>query len=232
MEVLRNIGWKATLQGPEMSGAKLESVTMYLSFNWLVGSHITDQIHAMQDELRASSFDYESPHLLVDLKFLENLIKAYKHQDQYCTSPDYKFLHMVEHDLSHGMIDSVGGLIHLNGNHYAIFVINAATQSVLLGDPQHTPLPLEVRASFTWWLRQLLLEGEERMGVSGPLDSIQIAVDSLPVTAQHDSHSCSILSLNTLMHHYIPEKVLLTPSGDKNTIVLERMCLVLRSLTL
>lgn len=92
MELLRTVRWNETLHGPGMSGTPLQSLTKYLSFEWLAGHHVADQILAMYDELSASSWDSESPHLLVDLEFSNRVLEAYKDQAQYATAPDFAFL--------------------------------------------------------------------------------------------------------------------------------------------
>ena len=222
IEVLRMTRWKETIQGPGMSGAKLKTLTKYLCFDWLAGMHVADQIHAMYDDLCSSSWDCESPHLLVDLEFSSRILEAYESHEQYAIGANYTFLWKVEHDLSHGLIESVGGLIHINGNHYIAFILDAAAQSIHFSNPMHNPIPAGVQDTFLWWFRQLLEEGQDREGASslrnGPVEVVEC---SLPVTRQRDNNSCAVLSLNALMHHYTPDVTPLLPTSDKNALVLE-----------
>ena len=230
-EVLRTIHWKDTLHGPEMSSAPLETVASYLSFDWISGLHVADQVHSIHDELRAASWDFEFPHLLVDVEFSNHILDAHANADQYGMAKKFAYLRKVEHDLMHGLVESVGGLVHVNRNHYISFVVDVAASTIKFGDPMMQTIPEQVRIAFVWWLTQLL-EGEAKQdGAAQHAGPISVTVDLLQVARQRDNNSCAILSLNALMHHYSPETTSLLNAGDKNSLVLERMRCAYRVLT-
>ncbi|OBZ66407.1 hypothetical protein A0H81_13643 [Grifola frondosa] len=222
LELLGNTRWSASLIGPGVARRGLETLCTYLSHEWLSGVHISDQISIMQDQLRSTTTDFDSQHLLVNLEFSNHLLKAYDDQHGYEEKKCYANLRKIEHDLGHGLLDSVGGLIHVNGNHFVVFVLNAEERFIGYG----TPLVLK-RACGDPGAVDNGSCGDPGSVNDGPA-IIRIVDRDVPVTQQTDNHSCSVLSLNALRHHYIPESILL--SSKSAVIAVERMRLMLHVL--
>ena len=155
-----------------------------------------------------------------------------ENEDQYSTARRFTYLRKVEHDLSHGLLETVGGLVHVNGNHYIAFVLDASACSIKLGDPMGKSPPERVSRALSWWLKLAVGKSGAESGDAEDATHIDVPVDFLPVASQRDNHSCALLSLNALMHHYDPDKASLMNGGEKNTLVLERMSCAHRVLAL
>lgn len=82
----------------------------------------------MHNKLCTASWDFRFPHILIDLEFSNHVLDAYKQQDQYTATKKFTYLWKVDHDLLHGLIESVGGVIHINNNHYITFVLEVSLQ--------------------------------------------------------------------------------------------------------
>ena len=115
---------------------------------------------AIQDLLQATSPRCDFLHLLVDLKFANHVLEGCSHQDEYATHK-CTFFHTIVHDLSHGLIGQVGGLVHINRNHYIAFTADSHAQTIHFGNPQEKPIPPSVYTAFRWRLTQAPLgEGQ------------------------------------------------------------------------
>ncbi|KAL1939409.1 hypothetical protein VTO73DRAFT_9965 [Trametes versicolor] len=96
--------------------------------------------------------------------------------------------------------------------HFIAFIIDATTSCVQFGDPMGVSAPSHVRLAFTWWFEQMGDMGGEQ----------KLTISKLPIATQHDTHSCAILSLNALMHHYTNgDTPLILPT--KGAVATERM---------
>ncbi|KAL7277451.1 hypothetical protein ACG7TL_008372 [Trametes sanguinea] len=228
-QVIDRLIWSDDVRGPQFCGSGVENICAYLSDAWLSGGHIADQIAALQHDLSSASRSISGSsscrHLLVGLEFSEQLIRAYGDQSDYLSrAKRYSLLHDIQLQLGSGLLDSVGGLAHVNGNHYIAFVLDMKQGVLRSGDSLRRPLCPKLRVAFLWWFTLVRSSGN----VPHPQPTI-IKEGQLPITPQNDDHSCAVLALNALAHHYIPQEALIPPANPA-AIAHERMRLALRVL--
>ncbi len=135
---------------------------------------------------------------IVDVFFSTKIWQGIEEPMSFRSDQSFGWVWDIGNQLRDGLLTSVGGVAHVNGNHWVAFVFDFKNTKLLYGDSLHAgaPAPAHFRAVFEWWATQL--------GCETPLTSV-----SLPIGKQFDSRSCGLFAVNALAHYTLPDQSLL-----------------------
>jgi len=112
----------------------------------------------------------------------------------------------IENRIISGLIDSVGGVLHLH-NHWTSLVITFKPPKILYGNSLNNPIPHKKASAYQQWIHHML-------SCSGyDIPESDISIYSLEITIQKDPISCGLFALNAISHHYLQQNSPLLESG-------------------
>ncbi|THH17105.1 hypothetical protein EUX98_g9190 [Antrodiella citrinella] len=193
----------------------IEQLHIYLSDEYLFGGHIDQQLSFLRDKLFTHGNILATPPTIVGIDFMDSLLKAKANKSSYQLGKVATLIHDLGVSLRDKTVTSIGGLLHVHGNHYTIFVVDVIGHFIGYGDSFRDEMPSEIRDALTWWVA-------ESMG----LDASTIETSwfrELPVTRQKDGFSCGVLALNALGHHFLSTEIPLIVPGERKAVAFERM---------
>ncbi|KAI0683213.1 hypothetical protein BC835DRAFT_1423523 [Cytidiella melzeri] len=159
----------------------------YLSDALLTGSHIDQLLARLRQQLEnIPEFGWAVSHSLVGPDFFLSIIAASNNTAENVELlQKYKAIRLLKFDLVSGHCTSVGGTAYLG-----------------YGDSMGGQMPKDLRRAMLWWIARLIDKGLDR-GQNVPIDQW---IRLLPIALQptYDGHSCGMLAVNALAHHYIP----------------------------
>jgi hypothetical protein len=110
-----------------------------------------------------------------------------------------------------GQQDSLGTMIHINGDHWVAIVLDFKKSLVWYGDSFGRKPTVEVTSVINWWTFHHT--------------GCKFAYHDLKASSQKDGFSCGLLGPNALGHFYWPEKY---PLIDVAKVDTERVRTLLR----
>jgi len=206
--ILRELPW--TGQTVSFTDAEpITSLTRYLSSNWLGTVNIDQQLDILRLRLSREMSVHEFD--ILPMSFVTKLLDIYQHnRDAYGSSQPFRQLWAHGEELSTPACQQmrIGGIAHVNGNHWVAFVLDLRTLSILYGDSLGLADAV-VGPALSWWTEQHTQR--------------QFTKEPLLIGTQSDSVSCGIFALCALTHHFFPD----TPLVGQRLVVtdrLERFC--------
>ncbi len=172
---LLQLPWAGTTVGFGGNVEPLHSFAHYLSSDWFESTHIIQQLHILQSDLkRAGILDCQ---LLSPFNFVI-LIQMYRQRETapYWESGSHKDIKGMGEEFASGRRTCMAGIANINGNHWVGIVIDMASSTVRYGDSLAGPTAVEVTDAIIWWLRQ-------------HIPSLTFTCDALPITPQTDGYS-------------------------------------------
>ncbi|THH13403.1 hypothetical protein EUX98_g9730 [Antrodiella citrinella] len=180
-------------------------LTTWCSHKWLSDTHI-DQMLAILIYDILSHLPI-SRHQILPMSYTNKIVSIYNLRDTYhaeypSDARPTRFIHDVGMSLQCGLLRSVGGIFHVNNNHWVALVADVEEKIIYYGDSldysassssafDYVAGKVHAQA-MAWWLGV--------HGITGML------FDRLPISRQEDGYSCGLLSLNALAHHYLPKR--------------------------
>ncbi|KIY47278.1 hypothetical protein FISHEDRAFT_74801 [Fistulina hepatica ATCC 64428] len=143
------------------------------------------------------------------LEFTKKIIEAYKRRDNnvYNCEQLFRWVKRVGDDIAERK-QEVLTIVHLDGlvdtvgtdpqHHFVALSIDGSTSVLRYGDSLGHKMPRLLFDAYSWWTNQHGLR--------------TFNLESLPITAQKDGHSCGTLAQNALEHRVDPVGVPLTPA--------------------
>ncbi|TFK58886.1 hypothetical protein BDN72DRAFT_781459 [Pluteus cervinus] len=194
--------WIGSVVGFSQTESFVE-LTTFLSTKSLHTTHIDRQLDILSHDLNASSSDSGLSCHLVGPDFFQKIRSLYQHQTThpYNSEVGPRYIWRIGSNLSTGRYMKLGGVAHVNGNHWVPIIVDTATSVLLYGDSlrhRGSPQDSELLDALNWWLVQHV--------------SRIFSQQDLAITNQDDSYNCGILSVNGLQHYLMPEKYSLLPS--------------------
>ncbi|THH14089.1 hypothetical protein EUX98_g9651 [Antrodiella citrinella] len=178
-------------------------LTTWCSHEWLSDIHV-DQMLAILIYDILSHLPI-SRHKILPMSNTNKIVQLYhlRHAPNAQYPSDAKptrFIHDVGTSLQCGRLRSIGGIFHVNNNHWVALVADVEEKIIYYGDSldystssAYDYVAGKVHAqAVAWWL-----------GVHG-IDGMLF--DRLPISLQDDGYSCGLMSLNALAHHYLPKR--------------------------
>lgn len=207
VNMLTNVPWKYKL--PIEFGGDVTDLIPLCSEKWLGVAQLDLMVAAVNDKTQKAGI-----HALVQPNhFNQKLITCYRHdRNTYLEDRSTSFIRKLAARLVDGSVEIVGmavavfvkskGVVlpdHENvSNHWCGLIIDIPTRTLQYGDPLGHQPPAELVDIIRWWLQFSFPE--------------PFSVDTMSVTKQEDTYSCSILTVNALAHNVLPS-VCLIPRG-------------------
>ncbi|TEB22252.1 hypothetical protein FA13DRAFT_1799116 [Coprinellus micaceus] len=171
-------------------------LAIFLSNNWLADEHVDLLISFLSEKLASDTALASStlPTLLLNTCHIHLIEKA-------CLAGTIEGSNKTVLDRLGRTLQSasqVGGVFHVNGNHWVAMVIIPGEARVLYGDPAGSPPNRKTAASIVWFCQQFIPS-------TSAIDSFTF--DILPSPRQDfstDWWNCGILSFNALDHYLFP----------------------------
>ena len=221
------------LKGSDSSGVvdneRIDSLWRFLGPNWLSCSNQNDLLDILRDTIlddpvRATKYRVEGTHTTA------TIIKAYQNRsdDMYCKDRSLQWLHFLADDLieNQATLITIINLSNItNSPHWVPVVVTIEPKLCIhFGDSLGGSIPPELHAAYTWWLgihEDNFLPDPFVKRKNARNDNDLLEVKSLPITIQHDSHSCGVLAQDALKHFVYPSQPLL--DANVMDIVHERL---------
>lgn len=159
------------------------------------------------------------PNRLLHVEGCTQILLLYRDLD-YIDNRSTHYLHVLGDDIAAGRVSMLGGIFHVEGNHWVAAIVDAPARRILFANSLasgRAPSASPVVLALTWYLGQHGLTG--------------FTVSNLDITAQQDGFSCGILSFSSLAHHFLPDQYRLLPPG-RVPATLARMALFHRIIAL
>jgi hypothetical protein len=203
------------------NNCSVHDMVSILSNSWLSDFHIDYVVMKMSNRFQAHyGAEASSHHIFLPVMDLTSVVRAYNSgAHSGSTGEKRKQFLKVENDIIQGSINTVAGVLHLP-NHWTSLIIEFKPPRIFFGDSLGNPMPASQVSSFQQWILHMLRRSGQVIQES------DISVFPLETTLQQDQHSCSLLALNALEHHYFQQDTpLLQP--DNHSLAYYRMKIAL-----
>ena len=223
LKSLSTIPWRGNIYAalPGKTAFAMSSLQLYLSRAWLTDSQIDQMVYLLEREARES---HPSPNIhFIDTVLARKILQLYstEREGTYIYEPSGpEYWQVFGSKLTSA--SRIGGIFHINNNHWVAAAIDAEIEELAYGDPAgHLP-NVNIQGALRWYASK---------HISSLKDEGQLDVTTLPCAPQDlsdDWWSCGILSYNALAHHFTRQP-LLTQTDNPTFNDLARM-VVLRKL--
>ncbi|KZT31349.1 hypothetical protein SISSUDRAFT_1067832 [Sistotremastrum suecicum HHB10207 ss-3] len=202
---------RISLNGLYSLEALVYELTSYLGDQRLSGQHIRQLTELASSHIRKTSQSLSIPIHIADLEFLDSLMAAFKRPEQYSSERKFASLRAVGEDVQLEDITKIGGIMHVNGNHYTAYVLDTKHHTLMYGDSGGDSIPEAEKNALKWWF-------ELHTGASERLKLVPLEIGS-----QDDATSCGIVALNALLHYFLPSQFPLFESSSKTYLACKRI---------
>ena len=223
LKSLSTITWCGNIHAalPGKTAFAVSSLQLYLSRNWLSDLQIDQMVYLLEREAQES---HPSP----NIHFIDTIL-ARKILDLYFAERDGTSIYEPSGPNFWQVFGSkltpasrIGGIFHVNNNHWVAAAIDAEIEELAYGDPAgHLP-NVNVQGALRWYASK---------HISSLKDKTQLDFATLPCPSQDlsdDQWSCGLLSYNALAHHFTRQP-LITQTDNPIFTDLARM-VILRKL--
>jgi hypothetical protein len=206
---LSTLSWSGNILSalPGKTSFPKQLLASYLSRDWLTDEHVDQMTFLAEKEVNDVQVLSHPSHQL-EIHFLDTIITR-KLRQAYQLEIDGKenydpfgttFLPFFGRTLS--MDSQLGGIFHVNDNHWIAIIIDIPAHDLLYGDPVGSAPNPDLVNALRWFLSKHI--------PFFPLDELDDG--PLPCAIQNldfDWFNCGILSYNALIHYFLPDQPLL-----------------------
>ena len=188
---LTSLAWAGDVRGFS-EHEPVHKLATYATHNWLSSVHENQMLDLLRTEIR---LDRTRPRIVIkSTDFPHALQAAYEQRDtgDYMDNRYFDHIRQTGVELGNGMVDELGYLMNLNGDHWVAIVLDFENSAILYGDSMGGKPGEDLRETLSWWTHYH----------SGR----KFAYGELDVTRQQDGFSCGLLAWNALAHRSLPHK--------------------------
>ncbi|KIM38034.1 hypothetical protein M413DRAFT_76363 [Hebeloma cylindrosporum] len=208
-EALAWVSWSGNL--PALSTNRTQFVKSallgFLSRGWLSDEHVDLMLYLLEAEIKLIH-PRRNFHVLTTVlsrRILEVYDETQTGEKVYDPNGT-TFLHRFGVGLSKN--SELGGIFHVNGNHWVAIAVDITLQDLLYGDPAQLPINTRIVSALRWFLSQ---------HVPSLQDPEELDDGVLPCPLQNfsiDSWSCGMYSFNGLAHYFLKQYPLVENTSD------------------
>jgi hypothetical protein len=208
VNALRQVPWNYRTTDKELNNAlDISDLALFCSEQWLRSAQMDTMSAVLNNQLESHQIQAS----VQPNNFFQKLLTSYRFaKDTYSTDKSNNFIRELAKDMKSGTvpITCTAIAVRLTGfgvilpegqetpsNHWCALIINITQHTLHYGDPMGSPPPAELVSVMAWWLGLSFAES--------------FKLETLPITRQADSFSCSILTINALSHYFFPSSSLL-----------------------
>ena len=188
---LASVPWSSKLKGFDIT-PPLTHLTSFFTKEWLDDDHVHLILELLRHEIyMVKPQEAKHIHIHPQTHFINLLVNAAKNPQDYLDSNNRstRWLYQLGNELASGLKHKLGIIINQNANHWVAAVIDFRTHLIWYGDSMGHPLLRIHRETLKWW-------GFTHTGK-------WFDVERMPITLQHDGHSCGIFASNALASFFL-----------------------------
>jgi hypothetical protein len=207
--VLAGLPWNGQLSGRKIP---ITTLSAYMTTEWLSDEHESQMLELLRQDLLRTALNSEVE--VEEIHFIPLLCNAYSNRSQYPMDRHWTWLREKGHAIATPMGVRRQGqavaLSNVGGNHWVAIVLDFEKATIQYGDSLGGHINEQLKDVLGWWTHYH----------TGHI----FTHFNLPITRQHDSHSCGLLAWNALAAYLLEGTELLRPAD----VVEERLKVLLR----
>jgi len=208
-DMLGCLSWNEDISGFSTK-IPIHYLSTYLTTEWLSDLHESQLLDLLQQEIHQKG----KGGLEVDVGdvfFISKLQDVYNIPSDYASSPRYAWLRKKGQEIGDRRFNMFTVISNIKQNHWVGIVVNFESSHIYYGDSLGLVIDDRLESALTWWIYYHT--------------GRNFTVSNLPITHQHDTHSCGILAWNAIMVHLFPKAYQLL---DPRSVDYERLKIFLR----